>query len=218
MKPRAQRSAPGACPCCTASIVPGKGRRRVDRVWWCTDCAIPAQAALRTRNATSAAEVRRISWEGAQRTAHGEVAAPGPRIHDPEEAAERDRLLRFVRARATAAEGPARPTRARSGHLSADRVAARLLALARAFEREELPIAVILHRLRGLAAFAPEPLATVLHTLAKGAARGAHRERVRLAPVRALVRVPLQDDCADEDQDAEGDGHQLRLSLAAVSR
>src|SRR5271155_2827121 len=100
MKPRAARPMPSACPCCTASIVPGKGRRRVDRVWWCTACAVPAQMALRTRNTTAAAEVRRISWEGAQRARRGEIQAPGPRIHEPEDEAERDRILRFLRARA----------------------------------------------------------------------------------------------------------------------
>lgn len=208
----------GACPCCTASIVPGKGRRRVDRVWWCTACAIPAQAALRSKNATAAAEVRRISWEGAQRARRGKIVAPGPRIHDVEEEAERDQLLRFVRARAAAADGPARPRRARRGHLPADRVAERLVALARAFEGEELPVPVILGRLRELAAFAPEPLATVLHTLAKGAERGAHRERVRLPLIPPLVRIHPMDLLLEEDLDAEGDGGRLRLSLAPVAR
>jgi hypothetical protein len=46
-------------------------------------------------------------------------------------------------------------------------VAARLTALARAFEREGLLVTVILGRLREVAAFAPEPLSTVLHTLAR---------------------------------------------------
>jgi hypothetical protein len=58
----------------------------------------------------------------------------------------------------------------------------------------------------------------VLHTLAKGAERGAHRERVRLPPIPPLVRVHPTELLLEEDLDAEGDGRRLRLSLAPVAR
>jgi hypothetical protein len=66
-------------------------------------------------------------------------------------------------------------------------------------------------QLRGLAAFAQEPLATVLFTLAKGIDFGAHRELVRLAPGSPLMRFAPAE--APEEEDEEG-GAQLRLPRA----
>jgi hypothetical protein len=185
----------------------------VDHIWWCTACALPAQAALRTTNATAVAEVRRVSWEGAQRARAGEVPLLGPCFDDPSQAAERDRIVRFIRARADAAEGPLRPQRARRGQVDAHGVAARLRAVASAFERDQLPGALVLGRLRGVAAFAQEPLATVLHTLAKGVEHGAHRDLVRLAAPALMRFAPVEAPVdAPDEEDAEG-GVQLRLPL-----